>query len=159
SSYVGVPGPNATAGISYSFPANNQSARGSVMQSEGLLTQSEMQRQQLARSIGTAVAVSLSALRSAILRARAARQSVQSFQSALAGERQKYAGGIGSIVNILQVEDRLTAAQSDQVQSELAYALALSQFRFATGTLVRAEQPLQNVEAETFLTLPFSCSY
>jgi len=158
SSYLGVPGPNATAGISYSFPPNNQLARGSVMQSEGLVTQAEIQSRQLARSINSSVLVALNALRSAILRARTANQSVQSFQSALAGEREKYAGGIGSIVNILQIEDRLTAAQSDLVQSELAYALALTQFRFATGTLVRAGQPFQNVPADTFLTLPFSCT-
>lgn len=158
SSYLGVPGPNATAGISYSFPASNQLARGSVMQSEGLATQAEMQSQQLARTISSSVLVALRALQNSILRARTASRSVQSFQSALAGEREKYAGGIGSIVNILQIEDRLTTAQSDQVQAEQAYALALTQFRFATGTLVRADQPLQNVPADTFFTLPFSCT-
>jgi outer membrane protein TolC len=159
SSYLGVPGPNVTAGITYTFPAGNQSARGSVMQSEGLVTQAEMQSQQLARSINSSVMVALNALRNAILRAKTARQSVESFQSALAGEREKYAGGIGSIVNILQIEDRLTSAQSDQVQSELAYALALTQFRFATGTLVRSDQPQQKVAEDTFLTLPFSCGH
>ena len=158
SSYLGVPGPTATGGISYSFPASNQAARGSVMQSESLVVQADMQNRQLARTINSLVVVSLEALRNAILRAKQDRRSVESFQSALTGEREKYAGGIGSIVDILQVEDRLTAAQSDQVQSELAYALALAQFRFATGTLVRARQPLQNVAASTFLTLPFSCS-
>lgn len=35
-------------------------------------------------------------------------------------EREKYAGGIGSIVDILSIEDRLTGALADQVQSELA---------------------------------------
>jgi len=159
STYLGVPGPSATAGISYSFPPANQAARGSLMQSEGLVTQAEMQSQQVARQIKSSVVVALEALRSTILRAKKARQSVESFQSALTGEREKYAGGIGSIVNILQIEDRLTTAQSDLVQSELDYALALTQFRFATGTLIKSDQPLQKVVDDTFSTLPFSCGH
>lgn len=157
-SHVGVPGPTTTAGITYSFPPSNQAARGVVMQSEGTAIQAEAQSRQLARIINSAVAVSLEGLRNAILRARKARQSVEAFQSALAGEREKYAGGIGSIVDILSVEDRLTAALSDQVQSELAYALALTQFRFSTGSLIKLGQPSQTIPADTFLTLPFTCS-
>jgi outer membrane protein TolC len=157
-SYAGVPGPSTTAGITYSFPSSNQAARGGVMQSEGAAIQAEVQSWQVARAINSSVVVTLEGLRSAILRARKARQSVESFQSALTGEREKYAGGIGSIVDILSVEDRLTAALSDQVQSELAYALALTQFRFATGTLVRPSQSSQNILADTFLTLPFMCT-
>jgi outer membrane protein len=157
-SYLGIPGPTASAGISYSFPVANELARGSVLQSKGLVTQAEMQSQQLARNINSSVVVALESLRNAIFRDKKASESVESFRSALAGEREKYAGGFGSIVDILEVEDRLTAALSDQVQAELAYALALTQFRFATGTLVQPQQPLQNVPALTFLTLPFTCT-
>jgi len=155
---AGVSGPTATAGISYSFPPANQTARGLVMQSEGSAVQADMQARQLARAINGSVIVNLEALRNAIARAKRARESVQSYQSALAGERDKYSGGIGSIVDILTVEDRLTSALSDQVQAELSYVLALTQFRFATGTLLRAGQSSQNVSADMFLTFPFSCS-
>jgi outer membrane protein len=152
-----VPGPNATAGITYSFPNGNHLARGELLQSQGTSIQAAMQSQQLARVVTTEVVVALEALRSAILRAKNARQSVDSFQAALLGEREKYAGGFGSIVDVLSMEDRLTAALTDQVQSELAYTIALAQFRFATGTLVQARQSLQNVHANTFVTFPFAC--
>ena len=158
STYTGVPGPNAAAGITYSFPENNQLARGELMQSQGLVIQADVQSTQLARAINSSVVVTLEGLRSAIVRAKRARESVESFQSALTGEREKYAGGIGSIVDILSVEDRLTAALSDQVESELAYALAVTQFRFATGTLVRPNEPVQSVPADTFFSLPFMCT-
>jgi outer membrane protein TolC len=154
----GAVGPTATAGISFSFPPSNQAARGLVMQSEGAAVQADMQSRQLGRTINSSVIVSLEALRNAITRAKKARVAVESYQSALAGEREKYAGGIGSIVDILTVEDRLTAALSDQVQAELSYALALTQFRFATGTLVRPRQSSQNISEDMLLTFPFSCS-
>jgi len=156
--YQRVPGMSAATGITYTFPPSNQQAHGAVMQSEGAVIQADMQTKQLARAISSSVVVTLEGLRNAVVRARQARQSVESFRAALAGEREKYAGGVGSIVNILTVEDRLTAALADQVQSELAYAQALAQFRFATGTLVQPNQPLQNVPADTFLALPFRCA-
>jgi len=152
-----VPGPTATAGISYSFPNGNHFARGELLQSEGTSIKAVMQKRELARVVTSEVVVALDGLRSAIQRAKKADEAVKSFQTALLGEREKYAGGIGSIVDILSVEDRLTAVLTDQVQSELAYAIALSQFRFATGTLMQPRQSLQNVPANTFLTFPFAC--
>jgi outer membrane protein TolC len=158
SSFTRVPGPNAAAGITYTFPSGNRAARGEVLRSEGAVTQAEVQRLQLARGINSSVVVSLEGVRNAILRAQRAREAVDSFRSALTGEREKYAGGIGSIVNILSVEDKLTAALSEQVQSELAYVTALAQFRLATGTLVQPNQAVQNVPADTFVALPFTCT-
>lgn len=152
-----IPGPTATAGITYSFPNGNHFARGQLLQSQGTSIKAAMESRELARVVTSEVVVALEALRSGIQRARKAHESVQSFQAALLGEREKYAGGIGSIVDILSMEDRLTAALIDQVQSELSYAVALTQFRFATGTLIQARQPLQNLHADTFVTFPFVC--
>lgn len=158
SSFTRVPGPTASAGITYTFPSGNRAAHGELLRSEGAATQAEVQAGELARGINSSVVVSLEGVRNAILRAQRARQAVDSFHAALTGEREKYSGGIGSIVDILSVEDKLTAAMSEQVQSELSYVLALSQFRLATGTLVQPDQAVQNVPADTFVTLPFTCS-
>jgi outer membrane protein TolC len=62
---------------------------------------------------------------------------------------------MGSIVNVLTVEDKLTGSMSDQVQAQLAYALALTQFRFDTGMLISPNKPVQHVEPDTFVSLPF----
>ncbi len=158
SSFTHVPGPNASAGLTYTFPSGNRAAHGEVLRSEGAATQAEVQTRQLARGINSSVVVSLEGVRNAILRAQRARQAVESFRSALTGEREKYAGGIGSIVNIVSVEDKLTAALAEQVQSELSYVLALAQFRLATGTLVQPNRAVQNVPADTFVALPFTCT-
>jgi outer membrane protein len=156
SSYGQIQGPNVIAGLTYTFSRTNQVARGQLMQANGVALQNEAQNQDLARTISASVAVAVEAVRSAILRVKKSRESVESFHSALAGEREKYAGGIGSIVSILTVEDKLTAALSDQVQAELAYALALTQFRFATGTLIKPNQINQDIHADVFVTVPFT---
>jgi outer membrane protein len=152
----GIQGPNARVGITYNFFGSNQSARGELMRAMGATTQAEMQNREVARTISSQVAVAVEAVRSALFRVKKARQSVNSFQSALAGERDKYAGGIGSVVDTLAVEDKLTAALQDEVQAELSYALALTQFRFATGTLLEPNQSLQDIQADIFVTVPFA---
>src|SRR5205085_8168736 len=48
-SFSRVPGPNASAGITYTFPSGNRVAHGEVLRSEGMATQAEVQTRQLAR--------------------------------------------------------------------------------------------------------------
>jgi outer membrane protein len=154
-SLAGVRGPNATIGFTYSFPGKNQSGHGAFRQVQAQSRQSQMLGRESARNISAQVVTAVGAVRSAILRAKNVRESVEAYQAALTGEREKYKAGMGSIVNVLTVEDKLTGAMSDQVQAQLGYALALTQFRFATGTLIAPNKPVQQVEPDTFITLPF----
>lgn len=154
-SVAGVRGPNASLGFSYSFPGKNQSGHGLVRQTQAQSQQAEALSRENARIISAQLMTAVGAVRSAILRAKNARESVEAYEAALNGEREKYKAGIGSIVDVLTVEDKLTGVMSDQVQAQLAYALALTQFRFATGTLIAPNKPVQHVEPATFSTLPF----
>ncbi len=156
SAAAGVQGPNATAGIYYTFSGRNQAARGALRQVQGQMRQAELQSGELHRNISASIVVAVRGVRNAILRLRKARESVESFAAALSGERLKYSGGIGSILNILTVEDKLTAAMTDQIQAQLAYALALTQFRFVTGTFVARNRATTVLESGALLTLPFT---
>jgi outer membrane protein TolC len=152
----GLQGPNAAVGLTYTFSGNNHGAKGLLRQAEAQRRQAELAGQELSRNITTSIVVAVKGLRSALVRLKQARQSVEAFSAALAGERNKYSGGIGSIIDILTVEDKLTAALTDQVQAQLTYALELTQFRFVTGTLVTRDQDTQTLKADTFVTLPFT---
>lgn len=153
--FQGIHGPSAGLGLTYTFPHRNQAAHGALLQAQGANRQAELQNKELERTIGSSVVVAVEAVRSAIVRVKQARAAVRSFQSALTGERDKYSGGIGSIVEILTVEDKLNSALSDEVQAELNYALAVVQFRFATGTLLSAGQGTQSLSYENFVSAPF----
>jgi outer membrane protein len=151
----GVQGANVSLGVAYTFSRANHAAKGALLQAGATARQSQLQSAELARNISAGVAVALAATRSSTLRLGTVRQSVESYQSALAGEREKYKQGIGSIISILTIEDKLNSALADQVQAQLAYASAVIQFRFATGTLTAPNTAIQDVQADTFLTLPF----
>jgi outer membrane protein len=156
STYVGIPGPQGSVGITYSFPVGNRSAHGLLTQADAFSREADLKQRELGRNISAAVVVAAEGVRNGIARLKNAREAVESFSKALAGERDKYRGGIGSIVDILTIEDRLTSALSDQVTAQLAFAQALIQFRFATGTLVSPDRTLQNIRADTFRSLPFA---
>jgi outer membrane protein TolC len=93
-------------------------------------------------------------VRNAALQLQRAREAVASSQAALEGEREKYRLGVGQLVDVLTMEDRLTTAEQNQVTAELDYALALTQLRFATGSIVEPDKTVQSVDHEVFLTVP-----
>src|SRR5205807_508015 len=82
--------PNGNVGLTYSFPGDNLTARGALRQATAVTRQSELQGRDLARNISATVVVAVESVRSAILRVKKARESVESFRAALAGEREKY---------------------------------------------------------------------
>jgi outer membrane protein TolC len=140
--------------ISYRFPARNTLAVARLDQAEAQFQQATLFRDELARTIRSSVLVSYSGLRNALLRLARARESVAAFDEALRGEEDKLALGNGSIVNLLSIEDRLTAAAEREVAAYRSYAQALVEFRFATGTLVPAVGDVPALDIRTFTTLP-----
>jgi outer membrane protein TolC len=83
-----------------------------------------------------------------------AREAVVSFQAALQGEREKFSLGFSSVVDVLTVEDRLTTAMTSQVNAELSYAIALTQLRSATGTIVESGKAGYSVTQDVFFSVP-----
>jgi outer membrane protein TolC len=158
-----VPPPNTSAGepsisanISYSFPFQNTAAHGALRQAQATAKQTGLQADELARDIGQSIMVAVFSVRLAAARTEEAQRSVEFFRASLTGAREKYRVGLGSVVEILTIEDKLTGALEDKVDAELSFALALTQFRFATGTLVTPSQATQSVPVENFLTAPFT---
>jgi outer membrane protein TolC len=155
SSGTGIGGPNSGIGIKYSFATKNQAFHGALRQAQAISRQVDLQSSDTARNISASVVIAVNAVRHAILRVKKARESVVAFQAALSGQRDRYKGGISSLVEALSVEDKLNAALSDQVQAELSYAVALTQFRFATGTITGPPGLTQNIPVGNFLTMPY----
>ncbi len=151
-----VHGADTIVGINYSFSHANSLARGKLLQAQASTRQAELLTSEASRKVSAGVVVAIKAVRNNMMQLKDARESVEAFDSALAGEREKYRLGIGSVVNILTVEDQLNQALLTQVQAQLAYAESLTNLRMATGTLVAPDQPIQTIERDVFFNLPAS---
>jgi outer membrane protein len=150
----GVRGLDAVGRISYQFPMQNSLASGRLAEADAQMLQATTRLADVERTIRSSIVQASSALRTALLRLEQTRESVAAFEDALRGEQDKLALGIGSIVNLLTIEDRLTSASDREVAAWRSYAQALVEFRFATGTLVAPRDQLPAPDLATFTTLP-----
>lgn len=148
-------GPNATASIRYSFPRENSAARGALIEAEASHRQTLLTRANTERTIASNVATAMTALVKSIARLQEDREAVKYYQLALTGEQDKYHLGIGSLVDVLTIEDRLTLATSDEVSAQLDYAVAVENLRFATGTVIDPNAQTHTLERRIFVTPPF----
>lgn len=124
------------------------------MLAQSNLRQAELRTLQTSQSIMASVITAVGGVRNAALQLQRAREAEVASQAALDGEREKYRLGVGQLVDVLTMEDRLTVAEQSQVAAELTYALALTQLRFATGSIVEPDQAVQSVDREVFFTVP-----
>ena len=151
-----ISGPNASAGINYNFPLRNEAARGAYIQAVATQTQMESQSLQLSHTIASAVINAAQAVRNAALQVNKARAAVTFYRASLTGQREKYHLGMASVVDVLTVENSLTTALTTEVQAELSYAQALTQFRYATGTIIPPGKTVTVINPNVFRTLPLT---
>jgi outer membrane protein TolC len=154
SPYHSIQGLDVTAGITYNFPVRNDLAVGQVRQAQGILIQAQLRAADVGRQISSAVVTAHNAVHNAAAQLDKTRESVTFFEAALEGEREKFTLGFNSLVDVLTVEDRLTTAMTAQVSAELGYALALTQLRSATGTIVEPDKEVHSLDRDVFFTLP-----
>jgi outer membrane protein TolC len=157
--FLGAPGrapkgPDLGASVTYQFPPSNNAASGALMRAQSNLRQAELVTLQTSESIMAAVVTAVGGVRNAALQLQRTQEAVAASQAALDGEREKYRLGVGQLVDVLTMEDRLTVAEQTQVSAELGYALALTQLRFATGSIVAPDQTVQSVDREVFFSVP-----
>jgi len=147
-------GPDLGIGVTYQFPPRNDAALGTLMRAQSDVRQAELRTLQTGQSIMASVVTAIAGVRNAALQLQRARAAVEESQAALEGEREKYRLGVGQIVDVLTVEDRLTAAEQTQVSAQVGYALALTQLRYATGSIVEPDRAVQAVDRLVFFTAP-----
>jgi len=149
-----VNGPNVSGGLTYNFAPKNETSRGAYAQALATQMQLEAQSAQLAHTISAAVSTAAQGVRHAAMEVNRTQSAVAFFRRSLEGQRDKYHLGMASVVDVLTVEDRLTNAMTAGVQAQLAYASALTQLRFATGTIVAPGKTTVTLQSDTFRTLP-----
>jgi outer membrane protein TolC len=150
-----VGGIDASVGLHYSVAPRNNAATGRLVQAVSSYEQARLQSADIARRIASDVVVAATGLRNSILRLQQAHLTVTAFQKALEGQRDRLRLGIGSLVDILTIEDRLTSALGNEVSAHLNYSMALAEFRFATGTFIEPNAVSQIVSRDVFYEPPF----
>lgn len=152
--YRRASGPDLLFGLRWSRPIANNAAEGQLAEADASYRQAVLLASDKERTLSGEVSSALVGVRHGVLRLAKAEEAVSLYRSALEGEEDKLRLAVGSLTDLLTVEDRLTSALLDLVAAQEAYAIALAQLRHATGTLVDARRPVAPVDRDVFFTPP-----
>jgi outer membrane protein TolC len=147
-------GPNLNVSFVYDWSVRNAAARGTLAQQDAIHRQTQIQTAELQRTIASSVVVARDALGRNVERVRITREAAAIYRSAVEDEREKLQLGLGTIIDLVLTEDRLTRSMLDQVSAELSYALAVARLRYETGTLVTGELDPAGVTRDQLTTVP-----
>lgn len=125
---------NTTVGVSISFPLHNTTAKenlaGARIQSEQLEASYRSQDQAIEMDVRNA-AQAVDTAQRRVVASRAARESAE---QQLAGEQKLYEVGRSTTFLLLQRQQELTAARTNELQAQTDYNKALADLQRATGS-------------------------
>jgi outer membrane protein TolC len=147
-------GPNFLAAVIVSQAKDNNTAHGQLLQTEAAHRQAQIRVDDLSRSIQSNVKIAQDNLERSAERARLLNTAASEYRVALDNERDKAQLGRSTVIELLLIEDRLTASQLDEVTSMQAYASALAQLRYETGTLIGGDAPGFVIAPAALTTVP-----
>lgn len=150
---LGRSGPVAGVTLNVQLPYGNSSARGGFLAQTAAFDASTLRTRELEASIANNVAVQVEALRRTASQLASGAAAVQRYITTLRNEQTKRRLGLSTLIDLLNVQDRLDNAQAQQVQLQNAYASAIAQLRFELGALVHQQGDVFDVRAED-LTSP-----
>jgi len=151
--HEGVGGLGTTVALSLSWPPRNREAEGRLIRSRALVEQRELETDLLVRQIGADVPTALNAVRTGAERLVKASEAVLIFVRAVENEQKKLRAGRSTLIDVINQQDRLTAARQAEVSARLSLALALVELRFQTGTLTSEGG---EIHAADLTTIPFT---
>ena len=135
---------NMTVGVAISFPFHNKTAEanlaGARIQREQLDASYRSQDQAIEMDVRNA-AQSVDTAQKRVVASRAARESAE---QQLAGEQKLYDVGRSTTFLLLQRQQELTAARTNELQAQTDYNKALADLQRATGSTLRVNNVVVN---------------
>jgi outer membrane protein TolC len=152
--YRDVPGLNAGVRMEYQLPGARTEARGVAAQNEAARAERAADLMDLRRRVAAGVSVTLHALRRNAAVVAEAERAVALYRATVENEQAKSRLGASTLFDVTYAEDNLTSAMLGLVGGRLAYAKALAQLRFETGTLAHEADGRPTVDPAALVTRP-----
>lgn len=128
-------GGNGSVGLSLDWPFNNSYQRGLLRERRANIAQVEAQTVQLSQIVAGDVLLSLEQVRLRADAVRSAQDTVDLSKRALAAQYEQLKTGVGSILDIISLENISAGARIRYLNAHASYAIAIAQLRFALGAI------------------------
>ncbi len=140
--------PAWTVGLNFRVPLGNNQAKAQVAQSRFQLEQARTSLESLKQQIILEVRKAVRDLEDGAAAIDAAAAAHKAAQRNLEAEQTKFANGLSTNFQVLQIQDDLALAQLSELNARVAYRRALVAYRIATGTMLE-DKGIHIVEPDT----------
>ena len=125
-----------TVGVEGSVPLGNRAARGQFQRAGLTLKQSEQRLESIKQETMMRVRMAMRALQTSQILIESNRQTRKLQETNVAAEEKRLKLGVTTSYRVLQVQQDLTLAQTQEVQARIAFEKALVDLRLAEGRLL-----------------------
>ena len=133
--YRDVPGMDASVSLRFELPVERSGARGRLAQSLAAYEQRRLLRVDLERRIRVGVAAAFEIVKRSRLALHESEEAVRLLKQTVDNEKQKFRLGSVTLFSVIQAEDSLTSGLLAKTERQRAFAVALADLRFESGTL------------------------
>ena len=128
--------PSDLVGLVLTVPLGRTAQRANFRASKHAKAQAELRVKQFEEQVMREISDAIHTARSRFDRVALTRRSRELSEGALNAENQKLAGGKSTLFFVLQLQNDLASARAAEVRAKADYNQALSQLRFAEGSLL-----------------------
>ncbi|RCK74076.1 MAG: outer membrane efflux protein [Candidatus Ozemobacter sibiricus] len=132
-----LPGLNVTFQVTADLPLKNDQAIGLRRQREAQEHKLAIALERAERDIRTGLTLAWRSVIDSLHQARCSDIAVRTYQSAVENEKAKLANGMSTLIDLINMEDRLTNALLSDIQARVNLARALNSLQYQAGRLVR----------------------
>ncbi|MGQ0651279.1 MAG: TolC family protein [Betaproteobacteria bacterium] len=143
--------PAFSVALELRWPWRNDSARGQLLSRSAAHDQATLRMRELERSIGPAIVTTAYSLRRTVDRYRQTEAAIERYAVSVQNERTKRRLGLSTLIDVINVQDRLDGAQLALLQLRQEYAQLVAQLHFEVGALVRRTGEVYEVDIESLL--------
>lgn len=148
------PGMDMSVMLVAEYPLGNNTAYGRYEQKTAQLSQLRIQQKELHNTIKSNVLLSVYALRNAVNELEKTEEAVVIYENAFNGERQKFRAGETTLLNIIDIHNRLDNVLINRLSVRKKTAAAIARLRYETGTLISFDDSDGSVSMSALVTVP-----
>jgi len=128
-------GYNWGVSLTFTYPLGNRAANNALQQQNLLLQQARIDQRKVQRTVSRQIFQTVRNLETASKRVEVTRAATVLARTQLEAEQEKFRLGLSTSFNVLQLQNQLTAARSDEIRALSDYNEALGQLDQVTGTI------------------------
>ncbi|MEM6718291.1 MAG: TolC family protein [Bacteroidota bacterium] len=140
--------------LTFSFPLNNNLAKGNYVQNEIAFNNQEITTTNLQRNVDINVSIALNNLENSVQVLEKAKESLDFNKQVFGNEQEKFKNGLTILLNLIQFQERLTFAELEYLRAQQEFANAIVNLRFETGTLLVNKNQNSSINKDLFFTIP-----